>query len=105
MKRATITFPDSLEQKLNAYLAQQRTPPSLSTVVQVALDEYLENQKWAGLEVTPATASLELPVSDAEVEGDVSVNHDTYLGDFLYEKKVARAKREAAEAERETSQS
>jgi metal-responsive CopG/Arc/MetJ family transcriptional regulator len=42
MKRATITFPDELEQKLNAYLKGQRTPPSLSTVVQVALDEYLE---------------------------------------------------------------
>lgn len=93
MKRATITFPDTLEHKLNAYLAQQRTPPSLSTVVQVALDEYLENQKWAGLEVTPATAPLELPVSHAEVESDVSVNHDRYLADSRYEAKVGRATR------------
>jgi metal-responsive CopG/Arc/MetJ family transcriptional regulator len=91
MKRATVTFPDALEQKLEAYLAQQRTPPSLSTVVQVALNEYLENQKWTGLEATPATAPLELPVSLTEVEHDLSANHDQYLAESIYEKKVGKA--------------
>lgn len=93
MKRATVTFPDALEQKLEAYLAQQRTPPSLSTVVQVALDEYLENQKWAGLEATPATAPLELPVSHAEVEHDVSTDHDQYLVGFIHEENVGEPTR------------
>ena len=79
MKRATITFPDDLETKLNAYLAEQKTPPSLNTVVQTALEAFLEAEKWAALELrTPTRPDLELPVSDAEVEPDVSINHDSY---------------------------
>ena len=99
MKRATITFPDALEKKLEAYLAEQRTPPSLSTVVQVALEEYLENQKWAKYEVRLASGPLELTVADEsefidEVESDVSKNLEYYLAENLYERKVARAKGE-----------
>ncbi|MDQ3460156.1 MAG: hypothetical protein M3498_12775, partial [Deinococcota bacterium] len=92
MKRATITFPDELEQKLNAYLKGQRTPPSLSTVVQVALDEYLENQKWAEYDVRPASGPLTITVSDeGSAASDVSINHDRYLADAIYERKVTRA--------------
>ena len=95
MKRATITFPDTLEHKLNAYLAQQRTPPSLSAVVQVALDEYLENQKWAEYEVHPASGPLSLTVSEeSSGESDVSINHDKYLSEDLYERKVTRTARQ-----------
>lgn len=97
MKRATITFPDALEKKLEAYLAEQRTPPSLSTVVQVALEEYLENQKWLAREMRLPTGPLELPVSDAEVEGDVSANVDRYLTEATYEDKVLVRKQATAE--------
>lgn len=79
MKRATITFSDDLEAKLSAYLAEQKTPPSLNTVVQTALEEFLEAQKWDALELhAPRKPELELPVSDAEVEPSVSLNHDRY---------------------------
>lgn len=98
MKRATITFPDALEKKLEAYLAEQRTPPSLSTVVQVALEEYLENQKWAKYEVRLASGPLELTVADendfiGEAEG-VEGNLEHYSAEDLYERKGARAKEE-----------
>ncbi len=78
MKRATITFSDDLEAKLNTYMTGQKTPPSLNTVVQTALEEFLEAQKWAAVELQPAKGQLELPTSDAEVEPDVSLNHDAY---------------------------
>lgn len=92
MKRATITFPDALEKKLNAYLSQQRTPPSLSTLVQVALEDYLERQRWLALEPRSPTAALELPISDAEVEADVSARPDDYLAEALDEQKVSRVR-------------
>jgi metal-responsive CopG/Arc/MetJ family transcriptional regulator len=76
MKRASITFPDDLESQIAAYLRAQATPPSLSKLVQVALREYLERQAWLEREVRPAKGPLNLPVSDAEVEPDVSVRHD-----------------------------
>lgn len=79
MKRATITFSDTLEAKLNTYMSEQRTPPSLNTVVQTALEAFLEAQKWDALELRqPSKPGLELPISDAEAEPDVSLNHDRY---------------------------
>ena len=79
MKRATITFTDDLEAKLSSYMAEQKTPPSLNTVVQTALEEFLEAQKWAAVELqSPLKPHLELPTSDADVEPDVSLNHDQY---------------------------
>lgn len=102
MKRATITFPDALEKKLEAYLAEQRTPPSLSTVVQVALEEYLENQKWLAREMRLPTGPLELTVAD---EGDfigevdnVSRNLEHDLAEDLYERKVVRVQGEPKDA-------
>jgi hypothetical protein len=80
MKRATITFPDELESKLNRYLAAQKTPPSLNVVMQTALEHFLEAQKWEALELRqPIRPDLELPVSDADVPPDVSLNHDRYV--------------------------
>jgi hypothetical protein len=79
MKRATITFSSDLEAKLSAYMSKQKTPPSLNTVVQTALEEFLEAQKWAAVELQPAKGQLDLPTSDAEVEPDVSLNHDAYV--------------------------
>ena len=79
MKRATITFTDDLEAKLSTYMAEQKTPPSLNTVVQTALEEFFEAQKWAAVELqSPVKPHLELPTSDADVEPDVSLNHDQY---------------------------
>lgn len=100
MKRATVTFPDALEQKLEAYLSRQRTPPSLSTVVQVALDEYLETQKWAEYDIRPARGTFNLTVSEeGSTDSDVSLNHHSYSADAVYERKVARAHQEPKAAE------
>ncbi len=80
MKRATITFSSELESKLSTYMSEQKTPPSLNTVVQKALEEFLEAQKWAAVELqSPTKPHLELPVSDADAEPDVSLNHDHYV--------------------------
>lgn len=99
MKRATITFPDALEQKLNAYLQRQRTPPSLSTVVQVALDEYLENQKWAAYDVQPARGPLSITLAEeGSGESDVSINHDAYFAEAVYKRKLTRAQGAADES-------
>ena len=79
VKRATITFSSELEAKLNTYMTEQKTPPSLNTVVQTALEEFLEAQKWNAVELRPpVNPHRELPVSDADVESDVSLNHDQY---------------------------
>lgn len=79
MKRATITFPDELEQKISRYLNSQVTPPTLSTLVQVALDDFLDRHAWSARQYQPAGGKPVLPVSDAFVEADVSLEHDKYL--------------------------
>ena len=66
--------------------------------MQVAPEEYLKNQKWAKYEARPASGPLELTVADegdliGEVD-DVSEKLEHYLAEDLYERKVARAKRE-----------
>ena len=80
MKRATITIPDDLEQELNAYLAEQDAPPSLTSVVQAALRVYLEERKWKARGYHAAAKSLTIPVADSgRGQRDVSVDHDKYL--------------------------
>lgn len=41
MKRATVTLTDELEAELEAYRAGQEVPPSLTSLVQVALRSFL----------------------------------------------------------------
>ncbi len=79
MKRASITFSDDLETKLESYLKAQPTPPSLASLVQVAVEEFLDKQAFIMRGYKQATAELDLPVSDTEVETDVSLNHNQYL--------------------------
>ena len=101
MKRATITFPDALERKLEAYLAQHRTPPTLSTVVQVALDEYLENQKWIEYDIRPARGPFAVTVAEeGSGEPGVSANHHSYSAGAIYQRKVARANMDTQDGER-----
>ena len=81
MKRASITFSETLESKLEAYLQSKATPPSLSTLVNVALEEYLDKQAWLERGHVKTKGELTLPVSTAEVEPDVSLNHDKYFSE------------------------
>ena len=53
MKRATMTFPDDLAEAVDNYRQAQEAPPSLTTVVQTALREYLRTH--------PHVAKIEEP--------------------------------------------
>ena len=74
MKRATMTLPDDLAEAVENYLQAQEAPPTLTTVVQVALREYLRERGFLRvrrtLTITPAGRSG---------RSDVSQEHDAYL--------------------------
>jgi hypothetical protein len=74
MKRATMTFPDDLAKAMDDYLQSQDAPPSLTTVMQAALREYLRERgflrEFRPLKITPKGNSG---------RSDVSQNHDLYL--------------------------
>jgi hypothetical protein len=46
MRRASITIPDDLESALERYRRDLEVPPSLASVVQVALEKYLEERGY-----------------------------------------------------------
>lgn len=46
MRRASITIPDGLESALERYRKDLEVPPSLASVVQVALERYLEERGY-----------------------------------------------------------
>ena len=46
MRRASITIPDGLESALEKYRGDLEAPPSLASVVQAALWEYLEGRGY-----------------------------------------------------------
>jgi hypothetical protein len=75
MKRATITFPDDLAKAAENYLASQEAPPTLTTVVQAALREYLGERGFLRtrrtLEITPARKG--------SGRSDISQHHDRHL--------------------------
>ena len=80
MKRATITIPDDLEQELNAYLAEQDAPPSLTSIVEAALRVYLEERKWKARGYHAVAKNLNIPVAESgSGQRDISVDHDKYL--------------------------
>ena len=74
MKRATMTFPDDLAKAMDDYLQSQDAAPSLTTVMQAALREYLRERgflrEFRPLKITPKGNSG---------RSDVSQNHDLYL--------------------------
>jgi hypothetical protein len=75
MKRATMTFPDDLAKAMDDYLQSQEAPPSLTTVMQAALREYLRERgflrEFRPLKITPA--------KKGSGRSDISQNHDLYL--------------------------
>lgn len=46
MRRASITIPEGLERALERYRGDLEAPPSLASVVQTALGEYLEGRGY-----------------------------------------------------------
>lgn len=70
-----MTFPDDLAKAMDDYLQSQEAPPSLTTVMQAALREYLRERgflrEFRPLKITPA--------KKGSGRSDVSRNHDLYL--------------------------
>jgi hypothetical protein len=75
MKRATMTFPDDLADAVEKYLASQEAPPTLTTMVQAAVRQYLSERGFLRtrqiLQITPA--------AKGSGRSDVSQKHDRYL--------------------------
>jgi len=74
MKRATVTLPDDLAEAVDQYVRAQEAPPALTSVVQTALREYLQER---GFLQTYRPLRLE-PLGNSG-RSDVSTNHDLYL--------------------------
>ncbi len=83
MTRASITFPDELKSRIDRFLAEQKAAPSLSALVQVALEEYLNHQELYDRGYRPAKGSLVFKPIEEGDPGDVSQNHDSYLAEGL----------------------
>ncbi len=75
MKRATMTFPDDLAEAVEKYVQAQDAPPSLTTVVQIALRQYLGERGFLKgrntLRITPS--------KQGSGHHNVSQEHDLYL--------------------------
>ena len=75
MKRATMTLPDDIAEAMENYLQAQEAPPTLTTVVQAALRQYLGERGFLRvrrtLDITPAPKG--------SGRRDVSQEHDRYL--------------------------
>ena len=87
MKRTTITLPDELTEQLNAYLAQQPVPPSLTKVMQIALKKFLDEQELErelakrGYKA-PSKWPVFFPVDEqGSGKSDLSINHDAYFAE------------------------
>lgn len=74
MKRATITFPDDLAEAVDLYLKTQETPPAMTSVVQAALREFLQERGFLRV-----YKPLKLRPLGNSGRSDVSKNHDLYL--------------------------
>jgi hypothetical protein len=77
MKRATMTLPDDLAEAMESYQNAQEAPPSLTTVVQAALRQYLAERGFLRtrrpLQITPALKG--------SGRSDVSQQHDRYFAE------------------------
>jgi hypothetical protein len=75
VKRATMTFPDDLAKAVEKSLASQEAPPSLTTVVQAALRQYLSERAFLRTRRTLAIT----PAGSGSGRSDTSQHHDRYL--------------------------
>ena len=70
-----MTFPDDLAEAVDKYLQAQETPPALTTIVQVALREYLSERGF----LRPYKPLKIRRAKRGSGSSDGSVNHDLYL--------------------------
>jgi metal-responsive CopG/Arc/MetJ family transcriptional regulator len=74
MKRATITVPDDLADALDQFRDAQETPPTLTTLMQTALREFLQERGFLR-----SHRRLKLGPVGQSRRSDVSRNHDDYF--------------------------
>lgn len=70
-----MTLPDDLAEAMDNYLQAQDAPPSLTTVMQAALREYLRERGFLRVRRTLKIR----PAKQGSGRSDVSQNHDLYL--------------------------
>ncbi len=75
MKRATMTLPDDLAEAVESYRRAQEAPPSLTTLVQAALRQYLSDRGF----LRTRRALQIAPAQKGSGHIDVSEQHDRYL--------------------------
>jgi Arc/MetJ-type ribon-helix-helix transcriptional regulator len=75
MKRATMTLPDDLAEAVDHYVQSQEAPPSLTTVVQAALRQYLGERGFLKVRQTLRIN----PAKQGSGRRNVSQEHDRYL--------------------------
>lgn len=79
MKRATISLPDELDRELQRYIERHEAPPSLTSVVQLALKEFLQRQRLKDMEFRPPRGPFRItPDPKGSGHHDISVEHDRY---------------------------
>jgi hypothetical protein len=72
-----MTLPDDLAKAVEKYMASQEAPPTLTTMVQAALRQYLRER---GFLRTRKTLQI-TPARKGSGRSDVSQNHDRYLAE------------------------
>jgi hypothetical protein len=72
-----MTLPDDLAKAVEKYMASQEAPPTLATMVQAALRQYLRER---GFLRTRKTLQI-TPARKGSGRSDVSQNHDRYFAE------------------------
>ena len=75
MRRSTITLPDDLANGVQAYVERQDVPPTLTSLVQAALREFLARRGAGG---SRKVLQITLAMKGSGYR-DISRRHDEYL--------------------------
>ena len=82
MRRATITLPDALDARVAAFLEGQEPEPSLTALVQTALERYLDEIEWSRRGFKRPAGPLKItPAPKGSGQRDTSVDHDRVLAE------------------------
>ena len=91
MKRVTVTLPDDLAEQLEVYMNAQTVAPSLTKVMQTALEKFLDEQELQrelakrGYK-PPSKWPVNFPVfEEGSGKTDISINHDKYFAEATKE--------------------
>jgi hypothetical protein len=96
--KVAVTIPEDLERDLEVYLEAHDEP--LEETLQRALRVYLEHQQMLVLDgkayPKPKHPLRFTPAENGSGKGDISINHDAYLVEDTYRRKLPTERRESA---------